>query len=333
MNQETFPGTGDIDFDRPPEQDLVRLFGSCTPIAPAVDVELLLPEVVTAQSSFSFWTKPRFRRLTALAVSTICIAAVIAAMILAGSGNQFSFAAVQEKVAQTRSVTFKQTVKIDPNAPAEIDRMLVLAEGLLRRERPNGNYTVMDIKAGKAILVSRQDKKAAIFLGMNLPSRANPYKMLRGVVNETSKRLADEVIGGRKVAVFQAEIQEQKPVPHQLWKVWADPETKLPIRMEPIPKDKKEAMTIYDFSFDEPLDRSLFSFDPPRGYAVTTEGVANLPAYPTSRISSAERHSWHGAWAGEVRHVEGRGDEDPRQARGRSGFRERGIHRIPVAGI
>jgi outer membrane lipoprotein-sorting protein len=212
-------------------------------------------------------------------LSSICAAGVIAALTLLGSGNQFSFAAVQEKVAQTRSVTFKQTTKVDPGAPPEVDRMLILADGLFRMERPNGNYTVMDMKTGKALLVSRQDKKAIIFLGLKVPG-VNLYEMLRVVINDTSKRLADEVIDGRKVSAFQVEIKGQKPVPRQTWKVWADPETKLPIRMEPIPQNDKEPMAIYDFAFDQPLEPSLFSFDPPEGYAVSTEGLANLPAPP-----------------------------------------------------
>ena len=177
-------------------------------------------------------------------------------------------------------MTFKQTTRIDPGAPPETDRMLILADGLSRMERPNGNYTVMDMKTGKALLVSRQDKKAKIFLGLNVPSGVNPYAMLRVMVKDTSKRLADEVIDGRKVSVFRTEIKEQKPVPRQFWKVWADPETKLPIRMEPVPQNDKEPMAIYDFAFDQPLDPALFSFEPPKGYAVATEGSANLPPPP-----------------------------------------------------
>ena len=280
MNKEISPATGDNDFDRPPEQELVTLFASCAPSARPVDVEALLPVAITARSSFSYWRSPLFRRVSAAVLSTICVVGVVAALTLFGSGSQFSFAAIQEKVAQTRSVTFKQTTRIDPGAPPETDRMLVLADGLSRMERPNGNYTVMDMKTGKALLVSRQDKKATIFLGLNVPSGINPYEMLRVMVNDASKRLADEVIDGQKVSVFRTEIKEQKPVPRQFWKVWADPETKLPIRMEPIPQNDKEPMAIYDFAFDQPLEPSLFSFEPPKGYLVTTEGLANLPPPP-----------------------------------------------------
>src|SRR5271157_2001986 len=132
MNKEIFPVTGDNDFDRPPEQELVTLFASCAPSARPVDVEALLRVTITARSSFSYWRSPLFRRVSAVVLSTICVVGVIAALILFGSGNQFSFAAVQEKVAQTRSVTFKQTTKVDPGAPPEVDRMLILADGLSR---------------------------------------------------------------------------------------------------------------------------------------------------------------------------------------------------------
>jgi hypothetical protein len=65
-------------------------------------------------------------------------------------------------------------------------------------------------------------------------------------------------------------------------KVWVDPETKLPIRMESLTQDntKGPQSAIYDFAFDQPLDPALFSFDPPEGYKVTTMGVANLQPPP-----------------------------------------------------
>ena len=43
MNKEIFPATGDNDFDRPPEQELVTLFASCAPSARPVDIDALLP--------------------------------------------------------------------------------------------------------------------------------------------------------------------------------------------------------------------------------------------------------------------------------------------------
>ena len=90
-----------------------------------------------------------FRRIAALVSATAGVVAVVALFMLFGSSARLSFAEVMDKVAKTRSVTFKQTVRT-PGKPAETVRVAVLADGLSRMEMPNGNYTVMDMKTGNA---------------------------------------------------------------------------------------------------------------------------------------------------------------------------------------
>jgi len=89
-------------------------------------------------------------------------------------------------------------------------------------------------------------------------------------------RLPDEVLDGRKANVFRVEwnehVSKEARGPCEPMKVWVDPQTRLPIRMEPIEQDKKAPVVMSDFVFDQPLDPSLFSLDPPEGYAITTMG-------------------------------------------------------------
>ena len=67
--------------------------------------------------------------------------------------------------------------------------------------------------------------------------------MIRNSVNEKSKRLPDEVIDGRNANVFRVESNEQARKeargPCEPMKVWVDPETRLPVRMEPIRRTKR----------------------------------------------------------------------------------------------
>jgi hypothetical protein len=110
--------------------------------------------------------------------------------------------------------------------------------------------------------------------------------MLRNVAGDKSTRLPDETIDGRKANVFRCEppeeVRKQARGHCEPMKVWVDPETKLPIRMEPFAQDGKPRPegVMHDFVFDQPLDPALFSFDPPEGYAVTTQGIANLQPPP-----------------------------------------------------
>ncbi len=51
--------------------------------------------------------------------------------------------------------------------------------------------------------------------------------------------------------------------------IWVDPQTRLPVQVEIAGKagDKRFRSTICDFELDPKLDESLFSLEPPQGYA------------------------------------------------------------------
>jgi outer membrane protein assembly factor BamE (lipoprotein component of BamABCDE complex) len=63
-------------------------------------------------------------------------------------------------------------------------------------------------------------------------------------------------------------------------KVWVEPKSQLPVRLEIVDKDNAGAgrkMTM-DLKFDQPLDEKLFSTEPPAGFTLRTEGVETAPA-------------------------------------------------------
>ncbi|MEN6450782.1 MAG: hypothetical protein ABFC96_09840, partial [Thermoguttaceae bacterium] len=217
-----------------------------------------------------------FRRIAALACATAGIIAVVGWFLLLGSSPQISLAQVLDRVAKTRSVTFKESCATIPGQPAGVVRGSILADGLVRMDMPDGYFTVMDTKSGTALCVSPKEKTARIMMGIRTPP-INIYEMLRNIISDKSPRLPDEMIEGRKANVFRVEPNEEvrkqsHGLPCPAMKVWVDPSTKLPIRMEPIVQDPKDPMVMYDFVFDKPLDRSLFSLTPPAGYKVTTVG-------------------------------------------------------------
>ena len=51
-------------------------------------------------------------------------------------------------------------------------------------------------------------------------------------------------------------------------KLWADPKTLLPIRIEETMADPEMRIVMTDFQIDIELDKSLFSVDVPKGYTV-----------------------------------------------------------------
>ena len=106
MNKETFPATGDNDFDRPPEQELVTLFASCVRSARPVDVETLLTLAETVRLPFFHWRNPMLRRVAALLLATSAVVAVTAWLTYSLGQPDFIRRGPGEG-GQTRSVMYK----------------------------------------------------------------------------------------------------------------------------------------------------------------------------------------------------------------------------------
>ena len=278
MNHKTPLPADRNDYDLPSEREWTALFAGSAPPPRPVDIDSLFPEAITRASFRSrtpFFNKrnPMFRRIAVLASATAGVIAIAVLFAVFGSGAQLTFAQVAEQVAKTRSVTMKQSMSV-PGKPAETLRIAILSDGLIRLDMPDGHYTIADTN-GNALCVSPREKRATVMQGLNAPS-INLYEIVRNIVSEKSDRLPDETLDGRKAHVFRAEVDErirkQYPGPVLSMQVWVDAETRLPIRVEPISTDKTSKLVIYDIVFDQPLDSSLFSLDPPKGYTVTTQG-------------------------------------------------------------
>jgi outer membrane lipoprotein-sorting protein len=68
-------------------------------------------------------------------------------------------------------------------------------------------------------------------------------------------------------------------------KIWVDPKSKLPLRMEqviPLKNGKQVKWLIYDMEFDQPYDPSLFSFTPPVGYELQSNDTVQPKIYEPS---------------------------------------------------
>jgi hypothetical protein len=96
-------------------------------------------------------------------------------------------------------------------------------------------------------------------------------------------------LDGRKVIGFYREVASGV----YLWEntYWVDVETMLPVRVEKKARSKNAMWAAMewvwsDFVFDEELNPSLFSTEPPKGYAVEEGEVQGIkmPAQPASRF-------------------------------------------------
>jgi outer membrane lipoprotein-sorting protein len=224
----------------------------------------------------------RIARYSSLAAAVVLIAIAVGWLFVMDRTAATSLAAVIEQVSQTRSVSFKQTTT--EGATSTTEKVVVLAEGLVRTESPGGDYTILDVRQGKSMFVSPNQKRAKIFLGFNARMPANFYETFRKLHKTATKRLPEKMIDGRPAVGFVTVMEADSGQAEMT--VWVDPKTDLPVRLEADSQGQgaaKHTLTLHDIVFDAQLAPDLLRMEPPEGYAVTTEGIEKLPAPPQAQ--------------------------------------------------
>ena len=212
----------------------------------------------------------RLVRYSGFAAALVLIVIAVGWLFVIDRTAGTTLAAVIERVNQTRSVTFKQTVT--EGGPPSTETVVVLAEGVVRTESPGGDYTILDVRQGKSVFVSPNQKKARISLGLNTGGPVNLYEWIRNLHKNAIRRLPEKVIDGRSAVGFVT-IMEAAGSRAEIT-VWVDPKTDLPVRLEAETQTigfPKIAYSVHDIVFDADLAPDLFRMEPPDGYAVTTQ--------------------------------------------------------------
>lgn len=182
---------------------------------------------------------------------------------------------VVKNMEKALTARFNVTAEID-GQPAHKSQAVFLHPNRVRHVIQNGYVQITDWQAGKMIGLDPTTKKATVFNFVNQPAgqpdemQQNQFdairQMLRKAIedpNRAIESLGTKRLGGRQVVGFRANV------PAQPMTVWADPETRLPVRIETImagPPKTTLIMDNYEFNID--LDESLFSTDVPAGYEV-----------------------------------------------------------------
>jgi len=193
-----------------------------------------------------------------------------------GPGMGVAFADVQEALRQVKTAV---VVRELPNAPYFNSRLLLLRDSrLFRIEYSNGMVEVMDCKEAKLLIINPDKKSAWLVPGSAWEgSPAESLDRMANMKQEFTVPLGERRFGGRTLVGF--ELEPQTPLERQglmRGQVWVDPKTRLPVRGESIPVDSDDLRmtrwhTIRTFAFDEVLAPSLFSLEPPEGFAFSVE--------------------------------------------------------------
>lgn len=162
-------------------------------------------------------------------------------------------------------------------APAGKQQMTMVVDDQGRAciSGPDGSRTVSDVGAGRIVVVQPALKTAIVMDLKNMPADQRLDGMIEGFKNLSGKEAKDlgpTEIDGRKAEKFFATQDRQE------FTVWADPETRDPIRIDMVvsTSGQKLSVSCTDFVLNPPIPDGQFSLAVPSGYAIQ-QFTLNMP--------------------------------------------------------
>jgi outer membrane lipoprotein-sorting protein len=208
--------------------------------------------------------------ITKLAVAAVIIVAVVIG-INEFIGPSVAFADVVRPLLTANTATFRVTSKVQ-GGPTQTGDGMFKEPGRMRQSSPEGVTTVVDLQQGKMVVRITAQKRAIVYELINIqedPGQFNMFEEIRRRILEAQEN-EDECVE----FLGENEIEGRAAIGYHVQKagiditIWADAETKIPIRME---NTIGTATTIIsDIVFNVPLEDSLFDLDIPEEYTVHT---------------------------------------------------------------
>jgi outer membrane lipoprotein-sorting protein len=216
------------------------------------------------------------------------------------TGRALAFDEVVAVINKVRSATWKTTTTVQ-RTPEE----KVVANGVGMFLAPAHERTETTTGGAKSIVIADGEKnrlvtyapstKTASFIDLKNVSAewGSPMgKSFQGMQELVARaqagkagkveRLGAQTIDGRAAEGFRIELGSIEV------KIWADPKTSLPIRVEHLRTSPPEVhIVMTDFQVDVELDESLFSLDVPEGYTVQQPLEIDLSKKPISYLAEA----------------------------------------------
>ena len=209
------------------------------------------------------------RRTQIAAAAVIVISALIGIHYLGGSigGTSVAWADVMEQMSTFRPYTCKYIVEVE-GMPTQTKRLMRLSLTQRREIRSDGTILVFDLAIPKCLTLI-PEKKHAIERIYDMEPRTDPdlLKLVKSMESRASGEGAVQEIGVQKIEGHTAK-GFRSAGKHNDITVWAEVETKLPVRVEIIHVGQGTKIIMSEFTFDVELDEALFSTTAPDGYTV-----------------------------------------------------------------
>jgi outer membrane lipoprotein-sorting protein len=197
----------------------------------------------------------------------VAAAAVIIFAVLIGLdpfGGTITFAQVAEQFLKARTAIFDVQIGKEEGSPVMHE---IVVGQRIRRNISNlpGMTQIIDMETGKMLALNDVDKTA-----MYVDLKGKLQEMTRGYIDFVREVLMDLKDSQKVVKLGEQEIDGQKAIGfagrgnnNQELKIWADPRTAVPIRVE---LRLGFHAVFKNFKFDEHVDESQVSMEVPEGY-------------------------------------------------------------------
>jgi len=205
------------------------------------------------------------------------IAAVAAVIIVAALGINYimapsvTWAQVIQPILNAKTVVFDLILGTDDSGMVQHE---IVVGSRMRRTMSNMPNMTMIIDTDNAKLLALDtEAKTAVYADItgDLGDRHRSYiKFVRQIIGQLQggqvEQLGEQVIDGQKAVLFVGKGQNEEV------RIWADPETAHPIRIE-AKIGQEFSFAMKNFEFDAAVDESLMSMDVPAGYTLQKTNI------------------------------------------------------------
>ena len=196
------------------------------------------------------------------------------------------FGQVLDPVRQATSTTYA-VIEHPPEGGGDIGQVQVHRSRWVRLVSADKGTRIIDLQDSKLLQFDhpRQPAKRAdlyTFVGQAaeaLQSACVTLTDFDDLLPGDGEPLGNKMIDGRAVTGFR--IRRPSLVDdiedHSVWEIWADSETAQVVRVD-IHHEREQGgrVTLVDFNFDVHFEESLFDLQPPPGYTVVYETIAEI---------------------------------------------------------
>ncbi|MHC4478897.1 MAG: LolA family protein [Planctomycetota bacterium] len=240
------------------------------------------------------WRTIMKSRIRKVAVAVIILAAVVALINqFGGSGRATSvvWADIAQNIKSAKSLSWK-TTSISKTEQAGVIYGRLLEPGRMRFELPDGSVWIFDYQQRKVLILDPAKRTFSIeSTTQGYRDTYNTFRKFQDIPGFSASQIGQRQIDGKQAVGFRL----TKDNTDSEMTVWADVETRLPIRIEEAVRNAQGPTRKYittDIVFDSELDESLFSLDSPEGYEQRKPvGVVERQAELVRRLKNQEKES------------------------------------------